>query len=686
MAGSERQTEKHRSWIERCFSSPRAVEGVLFLLCLLPGGIFLFSQGFYWDDWSQLFLHTKFGDAAFWQYFSSDRPTSAWTTQLLFPVLKDDPLVWHISIILLKYLITIAFYKLCRMVWPADERRNLCFALLFALCPIFTQQYISVAYTQHYLDFLLFLCSAITLLQAAEAPKASFRIFPLIISLTATMLHLSITEYFAPLELIKLPLLYLFFRNRSRERKISLRLSLPYFSAPLGIFILFCVYRLNFDKIFPILEADQPSGLFAPGGSPVDGFVSLVKNMSIDLGYIFVNFSGKLFTWDLTKILAPSTLLFLLLSAAIGLTSYQLIRQDAYLSDVSGGEAEHRSDPDDETPPKTPYQEGKLLPLLSCALLWILLAVLPFWIIGENYLQTSDPPHADRCFLAASPAVVLIWVSLLLWLVRPEHQKLAVSLTAGIFAFSLFQINNSARWNTEEQNDFYQQLAVRVPGIQDDTALVDDDVIFPSQGNFSTASALNVLYPNPIQENGNVPLWIFGYESRPFEEHGGFQMQKRLYHFSAPPENMIYLDHNNAFANCVWIFSPEDVDNPHVSSFQRSWIEHSNIDRILTDAVLVPDSKIFGTAEDTWCMRYQRAALLVQQENWEALTALAENTLAAGFTPNDTRSNSPFEWWPFIAAFLHDGRRDQAQSLADLALAEDPAYQEFFNRRMNSFE
>ena len=148
----------------------------------------------------------------------------------------------------------------------------------------------------------------------------------------------------------------------------------------------------------------------------------------------------------------------------------------------------------------------------------------------------------------------------------------------------------------------------------------------------------------------------------------------------------IYIDHDNRYANCVWVFTSEDTDNPHISDLQRGWIEGTSIDRIDSGKYFTPDEKIFGYSENNWCNYYQKASLLLQKEDWIELSELTEIVLQKGFSPSDSRSNSPFEWWPFIAGLLHNGKSEEAKSLADEAVMMDNAYQSFFAERFSSFQ
>ena len=642
--------------------------GILFILCIAAHGLFVFSQGFYWDDWSQLFLHLKFGDSMFWDYFSGDRPTSAWTGILLFPILGESPVKWHLFILFLQFSASVLFYQILSQFFSTDSIIPLTASALFCVCPVFSQQYISIAYSQHFLDLNFFLLSVLFIIQALRSSRKIYSFGFFFASLIFTLIHLSITEYFSVLELIKVPLILSFFFSKQyfkpNRKMVIFSLALVLLS-----FTGYVWFRLNFERFFPITEADRPELLYILQSHFFEGVKLFIHNASVDLLYIFTNFIGKLFTFDLLNVLSTSSLVIAFSSLITSLfyffSAKNILRNDIHMI----------------------VEQHNWLFGLFFAILWIIFAIIPFWVIGDNVLETTDPPHADRCFLAASPGICLLFA--LLFKLLCDNRKKYFAVTAIlIFLFTRLTLNenNNARLNTIQQNNFYWQLATRIPGIKDGTVLTSDNVIFPSQGNFSTASAVNILYPNPIQPDGQVPVWITSYENRSYEQHGGYNTKKRVFYINGSSADTIYLDQDNKFANCVWFFSPEDVDNPHVTDIQRSWIKHSNVSNIDITAEIIPNRIIFGEPPENWCIAYQNAALLRQQGKWKDLAIAAKDILHQGYTPSDSKSNSPFEWWPFIEGLIRSGDNKTANELIEQSIQTDPAYKDFFTGRVNSLK
>ena len=144
----------------------------VFLLFLLIFAVFLVygtRQGFYWDDWSQLLVHEKYGDNVFWEYFSYDRPASAWTHVLFFKICGNSPLKWHLLFSCIRFAGILLTYKLFIRLFPTRKRMCELSGVFLAVIPLFTQTNISIAYSQHFLDYLLFIASVDLLLVSATS-------------------------------------------------------------------------------------------------------------------------------------------------------------------------------------------------------------------------------------------------------------------------------------------------------------------------------------------------------------------------------------------------------------------------------------------------------------------------------------------------------------------------------------
>ena len=275
--------------------SNRLIYIVLFLLCVIPEAVFLKQHGFYWDDWSQILVHTKFGDRTFWEYLSYGRPLSAWTRILFFPLCGASPLRWHILFTLLKYILSCLFYAILRETFPKQKTLAELTGILTAVCPLFSQQHISVAYSQHYTDFVLYAASVLTLIKALKTGKTPAKVIWYLLSTLCILLHLTISEYFAFLELLKFPILWIIL---SKTEKNSFLKSLKVYAPQLLVFIAYCLFRMNISKFYPQFDSDTPRLLALLLSHPAEGILSLVKNALINMLYPFTVFVSGLLNFE----------------------------------------------------------------------------------------------------------------------------------------------------------------------------------------------------------------------------------------------------------------------------------------------------------------------------------------------------------------------------------------------------
>ena len=644
--------------------------GAFAVLITAVHGLYVTRLGFYWDDWMILLVREKLAPAAYIPYYAVDRPTSAWVNILFFGLMRDDPTLWHLFACFETFLIAALFFALLNSLWGNRRFENGIAALLFIAAPLFSQTYISVAYSQHHIQFICFLLSLLLTVRAAETESPKARTGLTAAALFFMTLQLSVTEFFLASEWIRFPILFALSLRKDPSgswRKAfaaSVRAFLPY----VVVWGLFLAYRLNFERWFPILEAEEFGILEDLRADPVQAIRSAFETFTVTFLYPFFNFSGRIVSLDLGRFFEKTRLAFLILSGLIGFGAYRFMNARADLE---------RNDPD-ETDRRVETERALF------AIFWLGFGIAPFIVIRSDILTDPDPYHIDRTYYAAAPAVAMIAVSAIQALIdKPRLRSCVFALILALNTYQHLIINDQGKILTQRQQSFYRQLKTRIPALADGTALVDTNVVFPEQGNAFTASAVNILYPNPLALERDIPIWLYAVGERPYSDHPGFHTQKRIFRFNAPKENAILIDYDNPFANCVWVFQPSDTDHPHIDDVQRSWVEYSAIDRIGRpgDATAAPDEKYFGRDDGTaWCAVYQKAAYAYQVGNYADLAALTSEALALGYRPSHRAANSPYEWIPFISTLYRSGQTALADELRAEALRADPAYNGMFQR------
>ena len=142
-----------------------AIPTWLLVLTILAYGLLTPTLGFYFDDWPVIYMIQS--GANFWDFYQFDRPFSAWTYVLTAPILGTSPFLWHTFTLLLRWTTTLLLWWVLGLIWPGKKKETTWIAMLFAVHPVFLQQSIAVAYSQHFITYALFFLSCWAMLRAA---------------------------------------------------------------------------------------------------------------------------------------------------------------------------------------------------------------------------------------------------------------------------------------------------------------------------------------------------------------------------------------------------------------------------------------------------------------------------------------------------------------------------------------
>jgi len=211
---------------------PTSAPLALLLICLVAYIPMIYRLGFYWDDWPSIWFLHFWGPSGFQAGFASDRPLLAWVFMLTTPIFGESTIAWQYFSIFTRWLVSLAWWWTLSGLWPERPRQVFWTAVLLAVYPGFTQQYIAVTYSNAFLVFALFVLSfgsmiwAYRVRQSGDTKhrgdtehrgnqihnrKSSTVWFWLLItfSLLASAFSMFITEYFFGLELLRPVLLFM---------------------------------------------------------------------------------------------------------------------------------------------------------------------------------------------------------------------------------------------------------------------------------------------------------------------------------------------------------------------------------------------------------------------------------------------------------------------------------------------
>ena len=633
-----------RESFSRFSLNDRAIPFVLLLITVVSFGLLIPWLGFYWDDWPVIYMTNTQGTAGFWGFYQYDRPFSAWTYILFAPLLGTYPLTWQIFVLLLRWLTAVFVWMSLKMIWPQKPRQVFWIALLFAVCPIFPQQPVAVAYSQHWLSYLFFFCSIYFMLRALDN-RRYFLLFTALAVFTSFM-QLFTMEYFIGLELLRPIILWLYFRERESETFAKLLFKRVIGSVWIYAVLLlaYVIWRIFFIRLAGT-DPNSPVFLGKLLTTPLDALLEFAQKTAQDFVYLIASWlvAVKPANLDLHRSFSIIALaIAIIITALFGMVinRYQPAAQHA------GEDRWH-------------------IYAMAFGVLAILLGMLPVWVIDR---QVSIGPLGPRFSLAAMFGISILFIGFLEWLSPRTTAKLTVicillgiAIHTNLYAARAFQRS----WN--KQRTFYWQLIWRAPYIEPGTAFISNGEIFSYVGLYSTSMGISLIYP-PAENPTEVPYWFFSYWERLYRYQkemvsgtvltGGL----RNYSFHGDSKNTLLLDFSPEQNRCLHFSSLRDGEDKDWPGAMRWLIGLSNLTRIKEDPPSnwkVPTSILGPEPKHTWCYYFEKAELASQVEDWPGVIDLMQEAKDQGFAPMDMR-----EFMPLLDAYLQTGDNAKALSLS----------------------
>lgn len=620
----------------------------------------VFQLGFFWDDWQVVFLSRLDGTSAYWNHFAYDRPLSIWTYLLTVPVLGMRPLLWHLFTLLVRWLSVLGFVWAFSGLWPTRLWQVRWMGLLLAIYPGFSQQPVSVAYSQHFISYALLTFSLGCMIWSVKRPTRYWHYT--VPGVLFSLLQLLTMEYFFGLELIRPLILWMLVRNKDEKRSFTGVRVLRYWAPYMLPLILFILSRFVFSRqLFPLLEANPPLLLIRMKSQPVKEVLNLIEiglKDSLNVG---------LFAW-LQPIL-PETISLrstaTLFSWALGLASALLVAWGVPAARVR------------ETALPAAVEKSAFIGQgLLIGLAAIFFGGLPIWTTDR---MTSFNSWADRFSLPLMLGVVIVVVCVIEWAIQhPTRKTVVLAFLVGIAIAAHFRSIDQYRRHWEIQQSYYQQLVWRVPGLEEGTAILAPELSFSYVGFYSPGYVVNTIYADQ-PEPQKLPLWWIsasrwiGSNVLPsLEEDVPILYTDRNLVFASSTSTTLPVTFNHA-RGCLRVMDPIYRQAPRMSEYEDDlWAlsGHSHMDQILPsgaqDAVL--PREIFGRQTQEWCYYFEKADLARQFEDWETVSRLDRAAQSAGFSPQNGT-----EWIPFIeaAARLDDWETAQQHTLAAAQLTPE---------------
>jgi hypothetical protein len=611
---------------------------------LFSRGLLVPWLGFYWDDFPTLWAMHVSGPLVMWDFYHSARPFLPWIYMLTAPVAGESPLAWQALGILGWCLAALAVWWLLRSLWPGRRRLALLAALLFVVYPGFHQGPISLIYSHFLLLTALFVFSlGCTVHTVRAGPKATQWFLA---ALATQALALFSFEYLVGLELARPFIIGLaHWQGGARGRRLlgrSLRIWIPHVLVLLG----YLVWR----ALTPRFPAYEPLLLSKLAAQPGEALAELASRIG---GDVFVSTAGAWFAAALPP--SPTTLGRLGIAVALsalggaGLTSYWALGKSRG-EDVASPAAGSR------------HELAQAMAFGGWALL---LAGIPVWItllplhLGFPWDRMTFPFMFGASILLASLLIAAI-----------GRWRLSVAAFAAVVAIgAAHQAVNSLSYVRawDDLNGFLAQLTTRAPAISPGTVILANDIPLGYYSDNSLTAPLNWIYA-PELDSLDVPYMLYFVTVRlglglpalepglPIDQYyrpGTFEgsTSQSLVLFYDPPGCLQFLDvrlHDSMPG------LPDDVSRA---------VPLSNLDLIDPSPERPAASPFAPQPDPNWCIHFQRAELARQQENWSEVAEIGDIALAS-----DDRPNRTSEYLPFIEAYGHVGRWEEALAWTETAL------------------
>jgi hypothetical protein len=626
---------------------------MLIILCLISFVPTIYRLGFYWDDWPSIWFYHMWGPSSFKEGFAIDRPLLAYVFMLTTPILGESTLSWQLFGIFTRWLTSLALWWTLCGIWPKHKLQVSWAVILFTVYPGFSQQYISVTYSNAFLVFAMFIVSLGSMIWAHRKPRWFWLL--MVLSVVTSALTMFISEYFFGLELLRPIILWLILDDEqeplaTKLRRIILRW-LPY----LATTALFLIWRILLHE-----TARAKIVLFEKLlVNPLTAVVDLLRTILQD--FLEVNFLA----W--ARMLNPTVLVDFDLNVIlyyVGIVIVCAAFTFFYL---------WKSWPEQESPitlrPFTSKRWGIQAGLLG--LFAFLIAGWPIWVT-DLHIELIFP--WDRFTMVTMLGTSIIIAGLLDLLVKNRWLSAVIlGIVVGIAAGMQFQHRLIYRQEWLSQKNFFWQMAWRAPGIQTGTTIFTSEIPFTYFSDNSLTAPLNWIFA-PDNTSRDMAYLLYDIEARnqlnteegkeliQLQPEEPIHMQYRAASFDGTTSQAVVLFYDPP--RCLKVIDPTiDRFLPVKPLYIREATPLSKPELIIpnADPSAFPPESIFGPEPSHgWCYYFEKADLYAQAENWQKVAELGDKAfkLNRHFTEKTIA-----EVIPFIRGYALNGNWDKAVTL-----------------------
>ncbi|MBI5822395.1 MAG: hypothetical protein HZB18_00050 [Chloroflexi bacterium] len=610
--------------------------------------------GYLNDDW-YLMYDMQVKDVNFFhEIFAIDRPGRALAMIPLFSLFGFNPLPYHLTAFLFRFLGGVSLFWALRLLWPEKKFSTLAAALLFTIYPGFLSQPNAIDYQSHILGLFLALLSVALTVKSVLTLKRTSRMLFMAGSTLAGWAYLSQMEYFIGIEVFRFACIFvLMWREQidSFRQKItkSMLASLPY---------LLIAFGFMFWRVFFFESTRRATDI----GLQISQLFSSPLTALWWLNYLIQDFfTVTVVAWGLPIYLLAFPLRLKDMMSALGWAALAA----ALLSFGIrwGGENESGTAPFGET-------ESTVGGAMRREALWLGLAsilggLLPVIFVNRHVTL----PDYSRYTLVASVGAALLLMLVIEYISSRVVQISLLSIFTAIAVMTHF--GNTIKYvnETTATRNFWWQVMWRAPMIEEGVTLIAFYPGSPLSEDYFIWGPANFIYYPEKQANNPVkiklPASVLTNDAvLNIITNGGMETPLRRGNYLERDFGNVLVMIQSSPNGCVRLI---DGSLPEVSPYDDDRLKliasYSNLESVaLEGSPQTPPELVFGKEPDHgWCYFYQKADLARQRGEWGLIPGLIQEALDKGYYPEDS-----LEWMPFLQANAVIGDLEKMRSTTKL--------------------
>jgi hypothetical protein len=632
------------------FNKPMAVPAALAILILLAYGILTPRMGFYWDDLPFAWFLRFFGPAEFIPAFEPFRPLLGYVFAATTAIFGGHPLTWQLLGLFIRFILGLQVWSLLRKVFPTRERSVLWVVLLFTVYPAYGQQWVALTHINQELIPLIFLLSSFILtVNLLRSGKTSLPLTSLAILLQ--IFGLFSTEYFFGLEILRFFFILVIFAESITDKKDLFKKTVMQWLPYLVIWLINAAWTYSYHR-------SDAYNSYQIGISSLLSPLALVNEFITTLS--LSGFTAWLGTFGIFSSIdgsATQAIAFAVL-VIVGIVTFAVI-----------------SNKNQETSDEQHVPHHSSLTthhwFIAIGIITIFAGRLPSWAAGLPLKIEFD---YDRFFVSIMLGASLFIIGLADWLLKDSRAKLVfLSLIIGMSAAYQFTVANTYRRDWANTQDFFWQMAWRIPALEPGTTILTYDLPLNYLSDHQLMSAVNWMYA-PDFAGRELPYALQYLKTRfsvaEIKADNPIEITYRTTTFNGNTSQSVII--YKEADGCLRVLDPiynnaETV--PGASFYLQDAISLSNPNLILTNTSLPEmDTTIFGSEPSHgWCYTYTKAEIARQNGDWATVAKLYKEAQQAELSPT-----LPVEYLPFIEAFALTGDPDMALKLSERVVKSQP--------------